>query len=76
MVKIYTARSVLEASMIRRALESHGLECLIPGEDFDAAPGNGLEENAIFVPAGERDRAIGLLKETWEFFDSSYDSND
>lgn len=70
LVKIYDAGSVFEASLIRKTLAGEGIRCLIPGEDMDEAPGSGFEENAIFVPMEERDRALRLLRKAWEFFDA------
>lgn len=67
-VQIYIAKSVLEASLIRRTLTEHGVPCLIPGEDLEVGADSGLNENAIFVPVDRRDEALGLLQKAWDFF--------
>lgn len=76
LVKIYTARNALESSLIRKVLAEEGVRVLIPAEEFDDATAAGLEPEAIFVPADERDRALRLLKKAWEFFEGGDDDSD
>jgi len=76
LVKIYTAPSAFEATLIRRTLESEGIDCLIPGEDMHSSPTTGSEENAIFVREDERDRALELLQRAWDFFEGSGEGSD
>ena len=75
LVKIYTARNAFESSLIRKVLAEEGIRVLIPAEEFDDATAAGLEPDAIFVPADERDRALRLLQRAWDFFDDDEDTD-
>lgn len=76
LVKIYVARNVLEASMIRGRLAREGIECLIPGEDLRTEEDSLLEENAILVSEDQRDHALRLMEEVWSFFERPVDDAD
>ncbi len=66
LVQIYVANSVLEASLIRRTFEEHGMPCLIPGEEMDVRGNLRIDDNAIFVPVDRREEALKLLQKAWE----------
>ncbi len=67
-VRIYDARSTLEAELIRKVLSAHEVPVLIPGDDLDSPGEAGLAAESIFVPIALRDRALALLQEAWNFF--------
>lgn len=70
LVQIYVATNVLEASLIRRTFEEHGVPCLIPGEDMDVKGNLRIDDNAIFVPVDRREEALKLLEKAWELLQS------
>jgi hypothetical protein len=70
LVQIYVAKNVLEASLIRRTFEEHGVPCLIPGEDMKIRDNWRIDDNAIFVPVDRRDEALELLENAWAILHS------
>jgi hypothetical protein len=75
-VRIWQAGSTFEAELIRRKLTGHGISVLIPGEDFDPPAGARLGNEDIFVPADQRDRALELLPEVWDFLSPPADDEE
>lgn len=69
LVRLTVAQSAFEAGLIRRGLTEAGIGCLVVGEDLEAGPQAGLEENTVLVETADRDAALDVLKEVWSFFE-------
>jgi len=76
LVQIYVAKNVLEASLIRKTFEEHGVPCLIPGEDMNVSGNLRIDDNAIFVPVNRREEALKLLEKAWTVLQSLEENED